>query len=314
MLQLVSTSFLDARPTDMTDARKYLTQLDALGTPAALWRLLAHTDFAEHAMTLNDIGTAVSDARTAVAAAEQMDQSDRIDWVYPVLFAYQTLAEPLAIQSSGPTALALFDTVATTLLPLRPRGSREWKRLQTNIEHARSPYSLFGTDAKTLTATHWYNLQGDSAPRPRQGRVSLLVFVDASCGGRCYPTYATIRRLRAKYAKTGLDVIFLASTHQYFRNHPMPMANVESDSTASYFVNFLQFPVPLAMEETQFKRIPDGRMRGAETANEKAYDRGRNAVLVNAQGTVVLVDSLKPNREMTWNATIQQALHSQTQH
>jgi hypothetical protein len=156
-LQLVSTSFLDARPTYITDARKYLTQLDALGTPAALWRLLAHTDFAEHAMTLNDIGTAVSDARTAVAAAAQMDQSDRIDWVYPILFAYQTLAEPLAIQSSGPTVLALFDTVATNLLPLRPRGSREWKRLQTNIEHARSPYSLFGTDAKTLTATHWYH-------------------------------------------------------------------------------------------------------------------------------------------------------------
>jgi hypothetical protein len=307
-LELLSTSLLDARPTRLVAARKYLAQLDALGPPAGLWRLLAHTEFAQYAMTIDDITTAITDARAALAASMQMSQDDRIDWVDPILFAYQSLAEPLGIQAGGPAVLALFDTINTDLLPLRPAGSREAQALKAGIASVRAPFTLFGTLGKPLTATHWYNIQGDSARRPRLGRVSLLVFVDASCGGWCYPTYATIRRLMTQYAHDSVDVIFLTSTHEYFRNHPMPSAVAESDSTANYLIHFLDFPVPVAVEKTQFSRLHDGRLRAAPTPNGTAYDRGRTGVLVDQRGIVVLVDWLQPDREKVWSALIRKAL------
>jgi hypothetical protein len=270
--------------------------------------LLAHTQFAQYAMTVDDITTAIADARAALVASRQMSREDRIDWVDPMLLAYQSLAEPLGIQAGGPAVLALFDTVNTDLLPLRPAGSREEGALKARIASIRAPFTLFGTLGKPLTATHWYNIQGDSVRRPRPGRVSLLVFANASCGGRCYPTYATIRRLMAQYAHDGLDVIFLTSTHEYFRNHPMPSATAESDSTANYLIRFLDFPVPVAVETTQFSRLRDGRLRAAPTPNGTAYDRDRTGVLVDKRGVVTLVDWLQPDQEMAWSALIHEAL------
>lgn len=307
-LQVLSTDLLSTRPSRLALARGYLAQLDALGVPAALWRMLAHTEFSRYAMTTNDLTTAVAEARAALAAASQMDQPDRIDQVYAILDAYQVLAEPLAIVASGPTVLSLFDTVSTTLLPLRPAGTRERRNLQIDITEARAPYTLVGTTGAPLTATHWFQLDGDSSQRPRAGHVSLLVFVNASCGGRCYPTYATLRRLQAQYTRAGLDVIFLASTHEYFRNHPMPSATIESDSTASYFGKFLHFSVPVSVETTHFSHLADGRLNAAPTPNGKSYDRDRNGILIDKRGMVVLVDSLQPDRETTWNAMIRKAL------
>jgi hypothetical protein len=301
-------SLLNATPTQWTAAQKYLAQLDALGAPVATWRLFAHTAVANFTSTLNDRAATIAEARSALAAAHAMSRDDRTDWVYALLTAYKALAEPVARVSGGSAARALFDTAETDLLPLRPTGTREYATLQRALTDARAPYTLFGTTGTTIGATQWYNADADATHRPKPGKVSLLVFVSSACGGRCYPMYATIRRLQAKYGSSGLDVIFLASTHNYFRNHPMPSPAAESDSTGRYFVDFLKFDVPVALEETHFSRLRDGRLQADPTPNRTAYYRNRSGVLVDRRGIVTVVDTVAPSREHIWDAEIQRAL------
>lgn len=308
-LELLSTSLLEARPTRMTTAEKYLAQLDALGAPAATWRMFTHTAFANYAITVNDEATANSEARAALAASAQMSHDDRLDWAGAIIDTYDALAQPVSILRGGHAALAVFDTATSDVLPLRPEGSREQRGLRSGIEWGRLPYTLYDSAGAALDATRWYNTESDTVRRPRPGKVSLLVFVSGSCGGNCYPMYATVRRLQAKYGP-GLDVIFLATTYGFFRSQPVVSPAAERDSTASYFVNFLKFTVPFAIQETTISHLPDGRMTYGPTSNHTNYGRGRDGVLIDKRGTVVMVDTLAPDRERVWTAQIQKALNS----
>ncbi len=301
-LHLLSASLLDAQPTRTEAARKYRSQLDALGTPVAIWRLFAYTKLANHLTSLNDRAAAIAAARTALAASKQMHSNDRVDWVSLIVGAYAALAEPLALERPASATLALFDTLNTDLLPLRPASSRELAALKGAIETARAPYTLYGTIGPPLRAARWYNTQGDSI-RPRRGKVSLLVFAHPSAPN--YAMYATVRRLHAKYGSAGLDVVVLASTYGYFRNQPMSSPLSEADRVGHYYAEFLQLPAAVAVEQTRFSNRPsDGRRINEQVANSQSYGRGGDGVLVDKQGRVRMVGVVAPRKEPLWDAII----------
>jgi hypothetical protein len=123
-LQLIASAYLAARPTRRTAAAQYLARLDSLGAPTAAWRLMAHTKFAQYAMSVDEIAAAITDGVAALAASKQMTRSDRIDRAYDILDGYAALAEPTAIHVGGRATLALFDTASADLLPLRGPGTK----------------------------------------------------------------------------------------------------------------------------------------------------------------------------------------------
>lgn len=303
-LHLLSSSLLGARPTRMESARRYLEQLDALGAPAALWRMLAHTRFAEYAMTVNDREVATRESRAALAAADQLSRNIRIDWVFSTVDAYAAFARPLALQRGGPAALALFDTVTAALTPLRAAGSPELAQLRGRIAVSRNPYTLFDTKAKPIEANWWFNTQGDSI-RPRPGKITMLVFAGPSGG---YEMHAVVRRLNARYAATGLDVIVSTSSRGYFRNQPMTSTASEAELTGKYFVDHLKLPAAVAIQETSFSMRPtDGRRMNQQSANSRNYFRGPSGVLIDATGTVRLVVGVSPEMEQLWRSVIEAA-------
>lgn len=122
-LYLIMSSYLDARPARLTEARQYLAQLDALGAPAADWRMWAYTESARYEMSINDVQTSYADGAAALAASKQMAKNDRIDRAYEILDGYTAWGEPTALKSGGHAAVHLFDTAATDLLPLRAPGT-----------------------------------------------------------------------------------------------------------------------------------------------------------------------------------------------
>jgi len=293
-----------ARPTRMQDARTAMAQLDALGSRAALWRVFAHTRAADYNLSVNDRTTAMAEARAALAASRLVPSNERIDWVYRLAQPYRVAASILALTRGGPAALAILDTMATDLTPLRPAGSSDQQRLADGFRQDRNLFEHLGMrNVPRVHADAWYGATCDTV-RPRAGKLTLLVFLY----GPSYPMFATLNRLHAKYGATGLDIVFMSTTRGYFRDMPMLVPKVESDSMGSYQQQFLKLPGPLAMETTSFIHIADGRRRDQPTENLKTYGQMGGYVLVDRSGVVRWIDDIRPNTEPVWNAVIEDAL------
>lgn len=295
---------LSVRPARTELVRVYLARLDALGLPAALWRLFAHTRYAEYAWSVNDRATAESEGRAAVNAGHQMTGDDRIDWVYSLENAYRSVASPLAFAHGGTAALAWLDTMKVDLGILRPAGSSDRQQLLAELTNVRISFEHLGErNLPHVHADTWYGAGVDTI-RPRPGKLTLLVFVY----GPSYPMFATLRRLATQYGPQGLDIVFMTTTRGYFRGMPMPSPHIEADSMGSYVRNFLQLPGPLAAEVTSFTHIEDGRRRNQETQNARAFTHWNGVILVDRNGAVRWIDSVQPTTEAIWNAVIRGAL------
>ena len=300
VLSLWVRALLSARPTRTALLTHYLAQLDALGAPAATWRMFVHADYADYALSLNDRVLAEAEGRAAIAAGRQMRGDDRIDWVYNLRNTYTVTAAPIALVRGKAPALALLDTMTKELTPLRPAGSSDQRQLLENFAETRIPYSYLGRDSMPrVQASAWYGAPGDTI-YPKRGAVSILLFFY----GPSYSMFATVRRLHERYGAQGVNIVFMTTTRGYFRELPMPVPAVESDSLGHYVRGFLNLPVSLAAETTRFSHIADGRRRNEETANAKAYSRLGGAVLFDRRGVVRWIGEFSPRTEAVWDALI----------
>jgi hypothetical protein len=302
-LWLWASTLLAIRPTRTSMARQVLAQLDALGAPAALWRVFAHRQYADYAWSVNDRATSEAEGRLGIAATHQLSTAERIDWYNHVEGAYLSAAVPLALRQGGTAALALLDTMTADVAPLRPAGSPDQRRLVASLAEDRVLFESLGRRDLHVHADAWYGANGDTI-RPRPGRLSLVLFMY----GPSYETFATVRRLHALYGAKGLDIIFLTSTSGAFRELPMPNPRVEADSMGQYTLHFLGLPGTVAAEWTPFSYIADGRRRNDETPNQRVFGHLGGSVLIDRSGVVRWIDSVQPSSEAVWTAVIRDAL------
>jgi len=307
----LSRQFLLARPVRRSLAQAALARLDAMGAPAARWRLLVHLMYARLAMSWDDRSTSIEQARAAIVASRQMARDDRIDWADELIGVYSTLATSLATTNLT-AARAVFDTADTDVSPLRPTGSGDQQRLRERIAWNRARFAPLGLrDLPQLHASAWYGIPVDTL-RPRHRVVSLFVFANASCGAGCYPSYAVLRRLSAEFRTEGLDIVLLANTHGYYREQPMSSPSIEADSTGAYLLDFLHLPATVVVETTTFTTLSDGRRSNEVPANQQNYPPGEGAMLIDADGVVRWVDRLEVDTEATWRALIRVSLTRKT--
>jgi len=304
ILSLWIDAALTAHPVRQSLIRTFLAKLDALGAPAATWRLFAHTHYSDYAFSINDQVLAESEGRAAIAASRQMSANDRMDFVYYIVNAYVMTAQSVALTRGGPAALAFYDTMTTDLTPLRPVGTGDRGRLAEDLMNRRIPITPLGRGAwPAVHANTWYATAGDTV-HPKPGRLSLLIFVY----GPDYPMIATIRRLSAAYGTQGLDLVFMTSTAGYFRTLSMQSPAMEVDSLGSYYRTYLHLPGPLAVEITNFSHLADGRRRDGETPNQKAFIHVGGAMLIDRRGVARWIGEISPRTEAVWRAVIQGAL------
>ncbi len=306
-LRLIVGALLEARPSRVSRAQYYLDQLDAIGTEVALWRMLAHTEFAQYSLSVDSVSKSLAEGTAALNASAQMSQNDRIDWAYAILSAYGALADPTAVAKTGPSAVALMDSSKMDLLPLRPVDSQDQSYLNSGIMAARYPYTIWGLAASPLDVSHWYKTNDTTSTRPAPGIVSMIVFVGHACGGMCYPTYATLRRVYDRFHDKPFQIILTGQTVGYYRNR-LEQPSAESDSASRYFAEFLALPGVIAFDETPFTKQADGRRVNKATPTMKAYSRGRNAILVGKDGGIRFVMNAVPEREATIVREIEEAL------
>jgi hypothetical protein len=183
--------------------------------------------------------------------------------------------------------------------------------LKGTITQLQQPYTIVGKTAPPLRASHWYNTGSDTGARPVPGAVTLVVSVDANCQGRCYPTYAALRRISDRYHAAGLQIVLMARTAGFFRNQPTPSPASEAEKIRGYVRDFLELPGVVGINETEFTHRMDGRRMNTAGQSDRDYFRGRNAAVVGKDGMVRMVANLIPERESIVKAVIEEELAKQ---
>lgn len=121
--------------------------------------------------------------------------------------------------------------------------------------------------ARPLHAQYWFNRPDHTGSLPRPGVMSVIVSFDRNCGGACYDMYAAYRRLYEEFAPRGVQFIVMTQTAGYIGSLRLT-SRAEADSLRAYFLDQLQLPGILGIEESTADTLPDGRIQMHPTTND----------------------------------------------
>lgn len=279
----------------LSTALAYQAQLEALGSQAAPERMLGQLSIAERGRIADSL-TLVETALTAARAASRAMTGDTAKhYAFTSAYVYGLLADLYVRRHQFDKAVATIVEGRNTLVPIR-------RSVLQVLGGAERRYQMLGQPAPMLTASIWYGADGAATVRPAHDVPSLVVFVQHTCGDRCYPGYAVLRRLYVKYASTGLQIVFVSRTVGSF-NGDLVTPEREAELTRRYFVDSLALPpLTIALWKTPFeKRARDGRMMAQSTPNERAYQLNSSAPLpvyvVDRKGIIQAITSIVPDNE-----------------
>jgi hypothetical protein len=208
---------------------------------------------------------------------------------------------------SAYTALIMRDE--TALLDSLRHGTRGYiafKRAAWAKASGERPDALrfpIGAQAAAVEGSVWFGRDDASTPRPSRGKLGLVVFLDYDCrgnsNGKCWPAYASLRRLAHRFPT--LEVTVMARTHGFFSQMAPPTPAEEAQAFHEWWQAFHRLPGALAVTATDFWRLddPDRRRVDRPTANETHYSFGHSweltpgmAFLVDRDGTILEVGTL----------------------
>jgi len=250
VLYQIVKAYLDAAPPQLTDAERYLTQLDALGSRAAAERMLAHRTLADRAQVRDSVSLWERELNASRTAMHELQGDLQREYAPASAEVYRATAELRARQGNAPAALAILDTARRELVPLRPSveeilGNRRFENL--------------GKPQPSVDATHWFNVGSTGSVRPTPGKVNYLMEVSLISPQGYYEAFGVVRRLMAKYGARGLDVTLMIRTEGYFRRRLVP-ADTEVANIRHYYLDFLKLPITLAVWKTDLGKRDDGRV------------------------------------------------------
>ncbi len=289
MGQLVET-YLTNRPRQMNEIRSILLSMDSLGAPAANERMRAHSLFSQMAAYWDDYPLVITEGEAAVTAWGQMPNNQRTDDVSDMSGVYATLANANRLQSGTTAGVAVAERSKPELLSAFDPSSRHYQMVQSWIEGYTRNYSFYGNPTRAIQSQHWFNTNADTAARPKAGAVTMIFFMTPGCGHSCYAQFASIRRLHEKYGSAGLEIVVVSKTSGHFRSQLTLDPEVEVDLIRKYYLDYLKLPVVLAVPETQFSRMHDGRRMPEQSANEQGWPMG-DVLLVDRKGDFYVITS-----------------------
>ena len=266
--------FLDTRPARVDIAKSYLTQLDALkGDDAAPGQVRAWLSLAEHyESSADEVNTRAASEET-IKAGKRLNTHDRIEFSSMVMGAYRNLAEAEADRTgdaAAPRAVLVRATADIGKLP----------RMAATLAAYDTLYSRYGTKGPTVTADLWIGTATDTV-YPKSGKLTVLNFRPSRW------TVPATRRL-SRQVGDSLDVALVYGTVGYFRGLGPLTMGTEVPEVRKYFFDELKIPGSLAITETKYHRMPDGRRVSDSNANDRAYrtGQGTSIVVLDRQGII----------------------------
>ncbi len=285
-LYLITSDNLAARPPRRGLARRAVAELDSLvsagdssntraGAPRA--QILAHHSLAQAALRDWDDSTARAESQRAIDLWRQLPDSTGRSLTVSVALAYLLLAE-VELRTVGiDSAKAMIDS-ANRVIP--PGAPGNWY-----VATTRTMYAVLGKPAAPVEARFWFNTGGDSTPRPAPGRVSIISGVSHYCGMSCRGRYEAMARYQSRFGARGLDLINVTRTYGFYVDTAPVSPEQEARYDSIYFRGELRVPGMLAVAETKYSWLPDGRRADDPTAQEGHYPFA-TFVIVDKSGRV----------------------------
>ncbi len=276
-LYLAFRDNMAGKPARLERARALLAELDALGTPAASVRTLAHYAMLNSAIQRQDDEEMRREMAAVLEAWRELDEETRL-WRADILAsAFLDRAAVEVLAQGGDAARTVVDS-ARGIVPTEARTAR------ARIENARTIYGNVDRTAAPLDAQFWYNVGATGTHRPAPGRVSLILPAPWGCVGGCALIDAA-RRIEARFRDLGLDITFRTRTRGFYADTApaTPLAEAQYDST--YFLDLVKVPGALAIAETKYSFRPDGRRLDEPTTDDLNYPRAV-VVVVDRKGII----------------------------
>lgn len=264
-------------PVRVDVARGYLAQLDLLrGADAAPGQTRAWLSLTQYYRHIGDDARMRAAIDSTIKTGKDLNEHDRSEYVFSLLSAYQYLADAEGDRTGEAAAPRAVLARASADLGKLPRIAPAIARYDTL-------YSRYGTKGPAVFADLWIAAAADTV-HPRPGKVSILNF---------NPERSTIpatRRLARAIGDT-VDVALVHATVGYFRDlGPLTFAT-EVPEVRKYFVDELNIAGSLAIIETHYHTIADGRRVADPNANDRAYPMGQRGqrtsiVVLDRQGII----------------------------
>lgn len=280
----IVTAYVCPSPPRVDVARRYLKLLDALSQPeAALGQLRGHRRLALHYWVRGDGPNIVSESEAAIAAGKRLNNHDRIEYSQMIAGMYQLIAEVQGARTGTATAPRAVIARAKTDLGKLEGAERLIAPLDTIA-------SMYGQKGTRLVASYWLGTQGDTV-RPTPGKMSVIMFAPARLN---IPAF---RRLQKEFGDN-VEISFAGNTVGYFKDEgPLTPAR-EIEYLNGYYFDELHASGVMAVNESQFHRMPDGRRMASLSANGRAYrtSLGTLVVVLDKEGVIrrVLTEDWRP--------------------
>jgi hypothetical protein len=277
-LHLIVDDNARARPRRMKAASDAVAELDKLGPKSARASVLAHMTLAETERDRWDDSAATAEASTAIVRWKTLAPDAALDLAALVGNAFLIKAE-IALRNSHPDAARAVIDTAMRMLPSLAMSARR------QLDAARRLYANAGKKAPPIAATHWFNAPDASAVRPLPGKVSIITEALHYCGGSCRPRYRALARFTDRFRERGLEVINFTKTVGFYRDTAPVTAADEAKYDSTYF--FVTRPIPgsLAVYETKYRWLPDGRRVNEPTPQEQNYPLA-SLIIVDRRGII----------------------------
>lgn len=268
--------------------------IDSLGPSVARISVVAN-DLRIWAEPAIDADFAIAGFEKAEAAFKKMPRSEQIDWNGDMYMSYGQWGRYHAWKY-GPTSVSEFfeKRAVPEMASISPGDNGVLHRVRGYFEGLTYKYQFYGQPAPAIPSKHWFYAEGEAPGKfPWEGQVTLVAFVHPNCGGPCYQEYSFLRMVHKKFAARGLRILFVARTSGFFRTEAIDVPSQEVELIRKYYLDFLKMPVTLAVDESRFNRLPDGRRVAEDIPWYRTWPNER-VVLIGRDSKIKALD-IGPN-------------------
>lgn len=290
--------YLDARPMRLELAEKLLLER-ARSSSNRLERIELYSRLMSAAQGARDSARTERAARLVVRLADSLTtaerESEQFDKLGPLggrFVIYQAMRAQGGIQ-------VMLDSLRHGTAALVALERSMW--VQATGERPEALPMPIGERAPAITADYWFPRATPDTVRPRPGRVSLIVFLDAFVAHECLHlvsirgdvdddcprSLAILRRLSERFP--ALEVTIVTGTRGSFLYVPPPTPTEEATLVGTWLDAYRIPRAVVAITSTPFWNLPrpDARRIDKDSPNQTRYNFGKSW---KARGQTFLVD------------------------